>query len=132
MYEDRSGMFKDFNFKLVVINSLLENECSFSEELNQIVNESEETEEINQRLLKFFQDVKLEESDLDNVEELIFDAGEDIYFLIYPEWDGEEEMFDVKSIAGIEKLKNLHKVEYISMISDDFIKDIENMGICIE
>lgn len=132
MYRDKSGMFKDFNFKLVVINSLLERKCSFSEQLNQIMNEDEETEEINQKLLNFFQNLKLEESDLESIETLIFDAGEDIYFLIYPEWDGEDAFFDVDSIDGIEKLKNLQKIEYISILADDLIKDIKKLGICIE
>jgi hypothetical protein len=34
MYKYKSGLFKDFNFKLVVINSLLDKEISFGEELD--------------------------------------------------------------------------------------------------
>lgn len=130
MYEDKSGIFKDFNFKLVVLNSLLDKETSFSERLEEAINLSNECEEdINMEVLEFFQDVRLTEKDLESVTELVFDAGEDIYFLIYPEWDGEDDIFDVKYLGGIEKLVNLKEVEYISLASDQLIKEIEERGI---
>lgn len=130
MYEDKSGIFKDFNFKLVVLNSLLDKETSFSERLEEVINLSNECEEdINMEVLEFFQDVRLTEKDLESVTELVFDAGEDIYFLIYPEWDGEDDIFDVKYLGGIEKLLNLKEVEYISLASDQLIKEIEERGI---
>ncbi len=130
MYEDKSGIFKDFNFKLVVLNSLLDKETSFSERLEEVINLSNECEEdINMEVLEFFQDVRLTEKDLESVTELVFDAGEDIYFLIYPEWDGEDDIFDVKYLGGIEKLLNLKEVEYISLASGQLIKEIEERGI---
>lgn len=130
MYEDKSGTFKDFNFKLVVLNSLLDKETSFSERFEEVINLSNECEEdINMEVLEFFEDVKLTEKDLESVTELVFDAGEDIYFLIYPEWDGEDDIFDVKYLGGIEKLVNLKEVEYISLASDQLIEEIEERGI---
>lgn len=36
MFKDRSGMFEDFGFKLVVINSILEENTSFAEDLKKM------------------------------------------------------------------------------------------------
>ncbi len=130
MHEDKSRIFKDFNFKLIVLNSLLGKETSFSERLEEVIELASGCEEgINMEVLEFFQNVKLTEKDLESVTELVFDAGEDIYFLIYPEWDGEDDMFDVKYLDGIEKLKNLKDVEYISLASEKLIEEIKERGI---
>lgn len=129
MYSDRSGMFEDFNFKLVVINSLLATDNSFGASLEKLADNEPETDEINTSVLEFLQDLVLTQDDLDEVTDLVFDGGEDIYMMLYPDWDGEDDTFDVTSIGGIEKLKNLTEVEYISMISDELIAEIENMGI---
>lgn len=132
MYKDKSGIFKDFNFKLVVLNSLLEKETSFSEELENIISLCDECDdEINMNAIDFFQNIELSEKDLESVTKLVFDAGEDIYFLICPDWDGEDDMFDVKCIDGIEKLTKLEEVEYISLASDDLVREIEKQGINI-
>ena len=37
---DKTGMFRDFGFKLIVINSLLGRETSFSEELERMKEEA--------------------------------------------------------------------------------------------
>ena len=135
MYKDKSGLFKDFNFKLVVINSLLDKETSFGEELERLENEyNEENEEfeideMNTSILEFLQELTLTQEDLNEVTELVFDGGEDIYFMIYPDWDGEDDIFDVTSVEGIEKLNNLSEVIYVSMASEDVINEIEAMGI---
>ena len=49
--------------------------------------------------------------------------------MIYPDWDGEDDIFDVTSVEGIEKLNNLSEVIYVSMASEDVINVIEAMGI---
>lgn len=35
-YQDESGMFEDFNFKLVVIDALLDEDASFEQEINKM------------------------------------------------------------------------------------------------
>lgn len=127
MYKDKSGAFEDFNFKLVVVNSLLDEETSFGEKLEAIVEQNEE----NTSVLDFLQELILTQEDLNKVTELVFDGGEEIYFMIDPDWDGEDEVFDVTNVGGIEKLSNLTSVEYISMATEDVINEIEKMGISI-
>ena len=77
------------------------------------------------------ENLKLTEEDLALVKKLVFDGGEDIYFLLMPDWDGESEEFDVKSVKGFEQLPNLKEVEYISMCEEKLMEEFEKRGIAI-
>lgn len=134
-FTDKSGMFADFGFKLVIINSLLDKKASFSDELEEMkakyIDDFEEygSYKCVDEMAEFFENLKLTENDLDSVTELCFDGGEDIYFLIMPDWDGESDEFLVKSVDGFEQLKNLKSVEYISMCEEELMGVFENAGI---
>ena len=56
-------------------------------------------------MVDFFENLQLTEQELESVKELVFDGGEDIYFLLMPDWDGESDEFEVQSIGGVELLK---------------------------
>lgn len=134
MFQDKSGMFEDFGFKLVVINSLLEEKTSFKKELKKMekkyVDEYDgDGYECIPEMVEYFENLKLTEEDLSLVTELVFDGGEDIYFLIMPDWDGESDEFDVTSVKGFELLPNLESVEYISMCEEELMKEFEKKGI---
>lgn len=60
---------------------------------------------------------------------LIFDGGEEIYSIIMPNWDGESDEFEVRSVKGFEYLINLEEVEYISMCDEELMKIFEEAGI---
>ncbi|ETI88369.1 MAG: hypothetical protein Q607_CBUC00203G0030 [Clostridium butyricum DORA_1] len=134
MFKDKSGIFEDFGFKLIVINSLLEKETSFSNKLEEMnekyvaVYEGDGFECIPE-MVEFFENLNLTKEDLALVKELCFDGGEEIYFMIMPEYDGESDEFDVKSIGGFEKLPNLRQVEYIAMCSEELIDEFKEKGI---
>lgn len=134
MFKDKSGIFEDFGFKLVVINSLLEKETSFSdklEEMNEKYVDMYEGDgfECIPEMVEFFENLNLTKEDLSLVTELCFDGGEEIYFMIMPDYDGESDEFDVKSIGGFEKLPNLRQVEYISMCSEELMDEFKVKGI---
>ena len=80
-------------------------------------------------MVEFFENLNLTKEDLALVKELCFDGGEEIYFMIMPEYDGESDEFDVKSIGGFEKLPNLRQVEYIAMCSEELIDEFKEKGI---
>lgn len=134
MFQDKSKMFEDFNFKLVVINSLLEEETSFADELEEMnakyvdTYDGEEFECIPE-MVEFFENLQLTEEDLSLVTELCFDGGEDIYFMIMPNWDGESDEFDVRSLGGFKNLPNLNKVEYTAMCPEELMDEFEENGI---
>ena len=62
----------------------------------------------------------------------MFDGGEDIYFLLMEDWDGESDEFDVNSVKGFELLSNLKSVEYISMCDEELMEEFEKAGINVE
>ena len=137
MFRDLSGMLEDFGFKLVVINSLLGKETSFSEELEKMQEKYVDCYEGNcyeiiPEMAEYFENLKLTEEDLAMVEELVFDGGEDIYFLLMEDWDGESDEFDVNSVKGFELLLNLKSVEYISMCDEELMEEFEKAGINVE
>ena len=137
MFKDLSGMFEDFGFKLVVISSLLEKDTSFAKELEEMKEKyvddfDGDGYECIPEMVEYFENLKLTEEDLALVEELVFDGGEDIYFLIMPDWDGESEEFDVNSVKGFELLPNLKSVVYCAMCDEELMEEFEKKGIEVE
>ena len=137
MFKDLSGMFEDFGFKLVVINSLLGKDTSFAKELEEMqekyVDEYDgDGYECIPEMVDYFENLKLTEADLAMVEELVFDGGEDIYFLLMTDWDGESDEFDVQSVKGFELLPNLKAVEYIAMCDEELMEAFEKAGIEVD
>lgn len=134
MYQDKSGLFEDFGFKLVVINSLLGKNTSFSESLEQMKEQYVDSYdgdgyECIPEMITYFENLKLTKEDLSLVDKLVFDGGEDIYFLLMTYWDGESDEFDIKNIKGFEHLPNLAEVEYISMCAEELMNAFSDAGI---
>lgn len=137
MFKDRSGMFEDFGFKLVVINSILEKNTSFSEDLEKmkekyVDNYDGDGYECIPEMVDYFENLQLTKEDLELVRELVFDGGEDIYFLIMTYWDGESDEFDVQSIKGFENLPNLERVVWMSMCDEALMEGFKENGIKVD
>ncbi len=98
-YQDKSKMFKDFNFKLIVINSLLHCNPSFIETFNSL----KHTEE----LLPFLENILLNDEDMDKVKCIQFGNNLEIYTYIPIDFNHE-----VQSIEDIDLLYNLQSIEY--------------------
>lgn len=73
--------------------------------------------------------MKSETDDLDKITEICFDGGNEIYFYICSDWDGEDDYFEIKSIKGYENLKNLTEVTYISIVEEEILQPMKNDGI---
>ncbi|HHT7191566.1 TPA: DUF6892 domain-containing protein, partial [Bacillus cereus] len=134
----KSEMFKDFNFKLVVIEALLDKEPLFLKELTDLTDEHTNNfewysgAELIAEIKNYLEDLTLEVSDLEKVESLCFDGGNEIYHILKPDWDGEDSLFDVMSVEGFQNLKNLKTVEYISMCYPEVLEPFKQAGIEIE
>jgi hypothetical protein len=135
--------FSDFGFKLVVINTLLEDDVgSFLSELKKLKSTpsisrrlrggEKQSYEIIPEMEAFFRNVELTSSDLNLITNITFDGGNDIYHLLIPLWDGESSDFDVQSVDGFEKLKNLRHVYNISMVPNTEIDRFRAAGIEVE
>ncbi|MBO0992713.1 ybaK/ebsC family protein [Bacillus sp. SD088] len=80
-------------------------------------------------IMNYLETLVLEEDDLNKVEQLIFDGGHEIYHILKPDWDGEDNLFEVASIEGFQHLKNLKTIVYVSTCSPEVLKPFEKAGI---
>lgn len=137
-YIDKTGVFADFNFKLVVIEALLQEEPSFLEPLEKLVESySDDYEWYSdmppiEEVAIFLSQLQLTTDQLESINELCFDGGNEIYFMLKPDWDGEDSIFDITSVEGFTKLKNLKEVEVTSMVEQDVLVPMKNAGIDID
>lgn len=132
---DKSQMFADFNFKLVVIQSLLNENCSFSNDLESMkakYGDGKINDEYIEEMIEYFENLVIQPGDLDLVCELSFDGGNDIYFMIKPSWNGEKDEFNITSVSGFEKLRNLKSVSYVSMCDEELLEEFSDKGIIVE
>ena len=135
---------KDFNFKLVLINNLMYNsknaKPSFEEEYNQILRSDLYKSENDKIFKEFLNDemcislynylanLNIDDSDLEKIENIYFDAGSQIYADLAPSWDGESDIFKVTSIEGIENLRNLKKVDVYSLTTKEVAQKIQELN----
>lgn len=129
--------FVDFNFKLVVLQELLdqgywmdslasltskpsiERRRAGKEAYGQPIKEMED----------FFDSIVLTPHELSKVERLYFDGGQNIYQLIFPFWDGECGYFDITNVDGFEHLHNLKVVAGDAMIPYEQVCRFTKAGI---
>ena len=132
---DKSGMFEDFRFKLVVLESLLGKNASFVDEFKEFTEKLEEKyDDYVFEIGNFINPVIIEPilKFLENVDEICIGGGLEIYGILCPNWDGEDELFEIKSVKGFEKLKNLKKVIFISCCDEELLDEFRESGIEVE
>ncbi|QPK93651.1 hypothetical protein HCQ94_03390 [Actinomyces sp. zg-332] len=129
--KDKSNMFEDCRFKLVVIEEILDKNPSFLSNLDILDKKYADydfydsgTDYISD-YWEFFENLELTEEDLLKVQTLVFDGGLEIYHKICPDWDGEDDMFLVTSISGYEKLSILKEVHYISNCDEYILQPLK-------
>lgn len=132
---DQSGMFVDFNFKLVVVEALLDKDALFMEELTSLTHRYTNDFEWYSgngpivEIMDYLENLTLNMSDLDKIDNLCFDGGNEIYHMLKPDWDGEDSLFDIVSVEGFQVLKNLKTVDYFSMCHPKVLNSFKQAGI---
>lgn len=111
--------FKNFNFKIAVMNELMYEKALLKPKFD--VFEYCEERCIDPyadfgalpQAKKWFKDYPVPANLAEQVSELCLDGGNEIYLQIAPDWDGEDELFDIKNIdaAELAPFKNLKKIE---------------------
>ena len=139
--------FGDPNFKLVVLSSLLESDALDLAEpadlaefvLGRPVDLEKEGYQLIREAYDYMVRYPLTEADLQRVETLTFDGGNDIYPYCFRFWDGETNEFDVAGITGIGLCRNLRRLIFISLIECidaadlaglDKLEEINLPGVC--
>ncbi|WP_445738967.1 DUF6892 domain-containing protein [Neorhizobium tunisiense] len=116
--------FADPNLKLVVLSSLLDAkqidlgspEQVATHVLGRAVDLEDEGYEIIPEALDYLVRYPLTDELLASVEEIEFDGGGTVYEYAWYFWDGEDNVFDVKDLSGLELCTNLKSFSAISMI----------------
>lgn len=123
---NQARKFADPNFKLVVMDALMTEGIidlgEWHEFLSRVLNKPvDDPYELGFKLIQPAHDhlvnYPLTKEQLAQVKNLSFDGGLDIYTFAHPTWDGESEIFDIKSVEGIHLLKNLKAFEVSSMLT---------------
>lgn len=81
---------------------------------------------------KWFKDLPIPASMADKITELYFDGGNEIYSQLIPQWDGEDNIYDIKSLNEEElaQFPNLKKIDGMAIfISEKTKKILKNKGI---
>ncbi|AZK98028.1 MULTISPECIES: DUF6892 domain-containing protein [Streptomyces] len=116
--------FHDFNFKLVVVDELMYRRKTLTpafdlDERMQArgidipavyVLENELDEDVLDESRAYFEALEISEELLAGVDSLCFDAGLEIYRHCAPAWDGEDGLFDVRSLDDLALLPGLKRV----------------------
>ncbi|GLU50308.1 DUF6892 domain-containing protein [Nocardiopsis ansamitocini] len=80
----------------------------------------------------YFTALRLTSEQVANVETLNFDGGNEVYQVITPYWDGEDDSFDVTGYGESVKLPNLTEVWSVAPLSEADRAALEARGIKVD
>ncbi|RII20716.1 hypothetical protein DSC45_02630 [Streptomyces sp. YIM 130001] len=118
--------FRDFNFKLLVIEQLMYTDRVLGEpfdlarymqehrgvdDLYQYGYENELGYTVLDEARHYFDSLELSTEQLAIVEELVIDGGSEVYMQCTSTWDGEDDLFDVRSLEDLDLLPNLKRID---------------------
>lgn len=112
--------FKSLNFKLVIIDQLLER-GHFTEQIKALKGKYWDGNNFDfepiPEILIYFKQLEIPENLLGEITSITFDGGLSIYQIVIPNWDGEDDQFDVDSLEDVTLLPNLESLLEISMLT---------------
>ena len=134
--------FDNINFKLTIIQVLMYdlevlkpvfNIFDFAEESSEL-NIDTESMEIIQPALEYMMNLPIPKKYAEQVQEIYMDGGNEIYLNLIPQWDGEDETFDLNEV-GVEELRQFPNLEEATIMSSNFKQvkaDFDEAGIDVE
>lgn len=140
----KSLQFKDFGFKLAVVNELMYNrevlEPAFDiyDHLKEKrgIDEDEAIRAIEKEGYKvipearaYFESLEITDDMVADIEELLTDGEDEIYLQVFPYWDGEDDTFDIKSAEDASLLPNLRKVTIFYRDDESILDEFKDRGI---
>ena len=134
--------FDTLNFKLAIIQvlmydlHLLKPEFDLYDFADQYQGEKIDTDSdtIIEPALNFFKEMEIPKKLADYVEMLYMDGGNDLYMNIIPQWDGEDDSFDLNEItlAELQQFPNLKKATLMSSNFDKVKEVFDALNIEVE
>ena len=135
-------IFKNLNFKLAVVQELMYVQEALKPKFDiyefcqdytkREINPDDYYTEMIPEVKKWFKDLPIPKELADKVTELYFDGGNEIYAQLIPQWDGEDDIFYIKSLteAELAQFPNLKKIDGTAIfITDKIGKFLKNRGI---
>lgn len=117
--------FKDFNFKLLVIEKLMYDDETLTPAYD--IDERMRARGIGDAVTyvyeqglaytvldesrAYFEQLEISDELLATVEELLIDGGHRVYYHCSPVWDGEDDLYDVRSLDDLALLPNLKRID---------------------
>ena len=119
------AVFRDFNFKLLVIEKLMYEEEMLTPQfrIHDRMRERGVTDvqgwafdnglafTVLDESRAFFEELEIPDALLAGVETLCVDGGLEVYQECAPVWDGEDDLFDVRSLDDLDLLPNLKHID---------------------
>lgn len=147
--------FQDFGFKIAVINHLMYkksiikppifnpnaltpkfDKVKFIENARGLTNGKglkvieKEGYSIIPEIKEYFENIEIKEEMVQDIKEIISRAGDAIYNDIFPFWDGESSIFDVKSSVDIKLIPNLKRASLLfEYPGEQLINDFNLFGV---
>lgn len=119
------AQFKDFNFKLVVVEQLMYIDETLTPQFHladllkdkgvgddpwEYAQQHDLAYRIVPEARDYFESLEIGDELLAGVEELCMDGGNQVYQECAPVWDGEDDLFDIASLDDLALLPNLRRV----------------------
>ena len=134
--------FENLNFKLAVIQvlmydlNLLKPCFDIYDFADQYSEEEIDTEsmEVVRPALEYFEALSIPKKYAEEVKEIYMDGGNEIYMNIIPQWDGEDETFDLNelSLFELQQFPNLKEATILSSNFDSVKEIFDAAGIEVE
>ena len=134
--------FDNINFKLSIIQVLMYdlevlkpvfNIFDFEEEASEL-NIDTESMEIIQPALDYMINLPIPKKYAEQVQEIDMDGGNEIYMNLIPQWDGEDDSFDLHEVS-LKELQQFPNLKKATIMTSNFeqVKDIfKSQGITVE
>lgn len=143
--KEQEIVFDNFNFKLAVIQKLMyEKELLLPKfDIYEFCDEYEKRDidpieegydKPIKEVMDWFKKYQIPLSLADEVDEICMDGGDDIYLQIMPNWDGEDDFYDINqiSIEEVSQFKNLKKLTLMSTNIEEIREKLKTLNIDIE
>ena len=134
--------FDNINFKLTIIQVLMYdlevlkpvfNIFDFAEESSEL-NIDTESMEIIQPTLEYMMNLPIPKKYAEQVQEIYMDGGNEIYLNLIPQWDGEDDSFDLNevSLKELQQFPNLKQATIISSNFEHVKKTFDKQGVQVK
>ena len=119
--------FDNITFKLAIIQVLMYdlevlkpifNIFDFAEEASEL-NIDTESMEIIQPALEYMMNLPIPKKYAEQVQEIDMDGGNEIYMNLIPQWDGEDDIFDLNEVS-LKELQQFPNLKQATIISSNF------------